>query len=130
MDHVPRACGTPLRRGARPARPPPARLDEGPRDRRGSGLPVTDDARRVWLVAHGDEVGRARAFELLERYGTRAEDYLAEIEGDEDPLAHHGGYGRLEIAWLTRTERVVRLADIVLRRTSIAFTGAIRAPAR
>lgn len=92
----------------------------------GAAYPTTDDARRVWLVSHGDEVGRARAFELLERYGTRAEAYLAEIEGDEETLlAHHGGYGRLEIAWLTRTERVVHLWDIVLRRTSIAFTGTL-----
>ena len=67
--------------------------------------------------------------QLLERYGTRAEAYLAEIEGDEEtPLAHHDGYGRLEIAWLTRTERVVHLVDVVLRRTGIAFTGTLTAP--
>ncbi len=34
----------------------------------------------------------------------------------------------LEIAWLLRNERVVHLADLVLRRTSIAFTGALTAP--
>ncbi|MCD5347839.1 glycerol-3-phosphate dehydrogenase/oxidase [Agromyces sp. S2-1-8] len=95
----------------------------------GAGYPATDDARRVWLVSHGDEVGRARAEELLERYGTRAAAYLADIEGEpETPLAHHDGYSRNEIAWLARNERVVRLQDVVLRRTSLAFTGSLTAP--
>ena len=95
----------------------------------GAGYPVADDARRVWLVTHGDEIGRVRAEELLERYGTRAEAFIASIEGEHDELlAHHAGYSRLEIAWLTRSERVVHLADLVQRRTSIAFTGAVTAP--
>ncbi|UOQ89903.1 glycerol-3-phosphate dehydrogenase/oxidase [Agromyces endophyticus] len=95
----------------------------------GVGYPATDDARRVWVVSHGDEVGRARADELLERYGTRAAAFLADIEGEQDePLAHHPGYSRLEVAWLARNERVVHLQDVVLRRTSLAFTGAITAP--
>ncbi|MDF0514575.1 glycerol-3-phosphate dehydrogenase/oxidase [Agromyces sp. H3Y2-19a] len=95
----------------------------------GAGYPATDDARRVWLVSHGDEVGRARAEELLERYGTRAAAYLADIEGEpETPLAHHDGYSRNEIAWLARNERVVRLQDVVLRRTSLAFTGSLTVP--
>ncbi|AWB95960.1 FAD-dependent oxidoreductase [Agromyces badenianii] len=95
----------------------------------GAGYPTTDDARRIWTVSHGDEVGRARAEELLERYGTRAEAFIASIEGARDePLEHHVGYSRREIAWLVGGERVVHLADVVLRRTSIAFTGAITAP--
>ena len=95
----------------------------------GAGYPTTDDARRVWLASYGDEVGRERADQLLERYGTRAEAYLGEIEGEQEaPLVHHSGYTRTEIAWLLRNERVVHLADLVLRRTSIAFTGALTAP--
>ncbi|WP_232333793.1 glycerol-3-phosphate dehydrogenase/oxidase [Agromyces laixinhei] len=95
----------------------------------GAGYPTTDDARRVWVVAHGDEVGPLRAEELLERYGTRAESFIASIEGEQDEsLAHHPGYSRREIAWLAGTEQVVHLADVVLRRTSIAFTGALTVP--
>lgn len=95
----------------------------------GAGYPTTDDARRVWVASHGDEVGRARAEELLERYGTRAEAFLDEVEGETDaPLGHHAGYSRREIAWLVRNERVVHLIDLVLRRTSIAFTGAVTLP--
>ncbi|MET4158888.1 glycerol-3-phosphate dehydrogenase/oxidase [Agromyces sp. PvR057] len=95
----------------------------------GAGYPTTDDARLVWLVSHDDEVGRARAETLLERYGTRAEAYLGEVDGEtERRLEHHADYTRGEIAWLVRTERVVHLTDLVLRRTSIAFTGTLTAP--
>jgi glycerol-3-phosphate dehydrogenase len=95
----------------------------------GAGYPTTDDARRVWIVGHGDEVGRERAEVLLERYGTRAEALLAEIDGEEDTaLAGHDGYTRGEIAWIARTEHVVHLADVVFRRTSLAFTGTVTAP--
>lgn len=95
----------------------------------GARYPVTDDARRVWLASHGDEVGRDRAARLLERYGTRAEAFLAAIEGETDaPLVNHPGYSALEIRWLARSERVVHLADVVLRRTSMAFTGSVTAP--
>ena len=53
----------------------------------GAGYPTTDDARRVWLASYGDEVGRERADQLLERYGTRAEAYLGEIEGEQEAAA-------------------------------------------
>jgi glycerol-3-phosphate dehydrogenase len=92
----------------------------------GAGYPTTDDARLVWVVGHGDGVGRERAEALLERYGTRAEALIREVEGGpETPLSGHDGYSREEIAWLARNERVVHLADLVFRRTSLAFTGAL-----
>lgn len=92
----------------------------------GAGYPTTDDARLVWVVGHGDGVGRERAEQLLERYGTRAASFIRTVEdGPETPLAGHDGYSREEIAWLARNERVVRLADLVFRRTSLAFTGAV-----
>ncbi|GAA2455536.1 glycerol-3-phosphate dehydrogenase/oxidase [Agromyces soli] len=95
----------------------------------GAGYPTTPDARRVWVVSHGDELGAARAEELLERYGTRAEALIDELEPAEDlVLANHPGYSRQEIAWLVRHERVARLDDLVLRRTSIAFTGTATLP--
>lgn len=92
----------------------------------GAGYPTTDDARLVWIVGHGDGVGRERAEQLLDRYGTRAEALIREVEGaPETPLAGHDAYSREEIAWIARTERVVHLADLVFRRTSLAFTGAL-----
>jgi glycerol-3-phosphate dehydrogenase len=83
----------------------------------------------VWIVGHGDGVGRERAEQLLERYGTRAEALIRDVEGGpETPLSGHDGYSREEIAWLARNERVVHLADLVFRRTSLAFTGALTSP--
>ena len=95
----------------------------------GAGYPTTDDARLVWIVGHGDGVGRDRAEALLDRYGTRAETLIRDVEGGpETPLSGHDGYSREEIAWLARNERVVHLADLVFRRTSLAFTGALTSP--
>ncbi|MGW4927915.1 FAD-dependent oxidoreductase [Agromyces sp. NPDC004153] len=95
----------------------------------GAGFPTTDDARRVWIVGHADEVGRERAEVLLDRYGTRAAALLDDIDGVEDlALEHHAGYTRGEIAWLVRNERVAHLLDLVQRRTSMAFTGTVSAP--
>lgn len=92
----------------------------------GAGFPTTDDARLVWIAGRGDGVGRDRAEALLERYGTRADALIREVEvGPETPFAGHDGYSREEIAWIARTERVVHLADVVFRRTSLAFTGAL-----
>jgi glycerol-3-phosphate dehydrogenase len=92
----------------------------------GADYPANDDARRVWVVSRGDEVGVERAEELLERYGTRAEALLDEVEGDTDAaLREHPAYTRGEIAWIARTEHVVHLSDVVFRRTSMAFTGTV-----
>ncbi|QAY75077.1 glycerol-3-phosphate dehydrogenase/oxidase [Agromyces protaetiae] len=92
----------------------------------GVGFPMTDDARRVWAVAHGDVLGRERAEELLARYGTRAEAIIPELEmAPERFLADHQGYSRAEIAWLVEHERVAHLLDLVQRRTKFAFTGAL-----
>ena len=95
----------------------------------GAGYPTTDAARLVWVVGHGDGVGRERAEQLLERYGTRAAQIIEAIEGAaETPLADAPDYSREEVAWLAANERVVHLADVLLRRTSLAFTGAVTAP--
>ncbi|MRX42313.1 glycerol-3-phosphate dehydrogenase/oxidase [Agromyces kandeliae] len=95
----------------------------------GVGYPTTDAARLVWVVGHGDGVGRERAEQLLERYGTRAAQVIEAIEdAAETPLADAPAYSREEVAWLAANERVVHLADVLLRRTSLAFTGAVTAP--
>jgi len=90
----------------------------------GRGFPATDDALQVWLTTNGEEVGRPRAATLLARYGTRAAaviDYLT--AGPDAPLEHAAEYTTREIEYLAATESVVRLIDVLLRRTSIAFVG-------
>ncbi|HEV8012761.1 MAG TPA: glycerol-3-phosphate dehydrogenase C-terminal domain-containing protein, partial [Pontimonas sp.] len=61
---------------------------------------------------------------LLGRYGTYASRIIAHLEsaGDE-PLVNHQGYSRGEIEFLVTREWVTTLADLVYRRTTLAFTG-------
>jgi glycerol-3-phosphate dehydrogenase len=92
----------------------------------GRDFPVTDAAHRVWVAAHGDEVGADRAVQLLGRYGTRAADVIDFLVEEVDaPLAGNGQYTRREIEYLAATESVVHLVDVVLRRTSMAFVGGL-----
>ncbi|MDO8337600.1 MAG: glycerol-3-phosphate dehydrogenase/oxidase [Microcella sp.] len=92
------------------------------------GYPTTDADRATWLQKHGAVIGRDRAATLLDRYGTSAEALIARIASSQDaPLASTPAYSRLELQHLVETEQVVRLVDVVLRRTSMAFTGAVTA---
>jgi glycerol-3-phosphate dehydrogenase len=90
------------------------------------GYPTTDADRAAWLSTHGAVIGADRAATLLDRYGTSAEAMIASFaHGDDIPLESAPEYTRAEIAHLITTEQVVRLTDIVLRRTSMAFVGAV-----
>lgn len=59
---------------------------------------------------------------LLDRYGMRADDLLL-VDTAASPLASLPAYSRGEIEWLIDNEHVERLADLVLRRMTIAFSG-------
>lgn len=93
------------------------------------GYPTTPAEREQWLATHGAEVGIERAAELLERYGTSAEAIIVRIESAPDEaLAAAPAYSRAEIGHLVETEQVVRLVDLLLRRTSLAFCGLVTDP--
>lgn len=88
----------------------------------GRGYPRTPEARAKWIAQHLPGAG-SRAEQLLVRYGTRASEVWNLIEqGPDAPLAH-GDLSTRELAWMVEQEYVTRLEDVVLRRTSIAFTG-------
>jgi len=91
----------------------------------GRGYPTTESARRQWLAAHEGGFGTARAAILLDRYGTVAADVIEAIAEDDDdqPLQTLPDYSTGELRHLARTEHVVHLDDLLLRRTSIAFIG-------
>ena len=94
----------------------------------GAGFPTTPQAERDWIARYGADVGAERAAVLLKRYGTKAAfviDAIAGWDGDDAPLAAAPSYSRAEIDHLVRTEHVAHLSDVFLRRTSLAFTGAI-----
>jgi glycerol-3-phosphate dehydrogenase len=96
----------------------------------GRGYPVEDAERDVWLAEASAATGvaQARVAVLLDRYGTTALSIARHIAAfiGERPLTHASDYSRAEIDYLARFEAVERLADIVLRRTTLAITGALR----
>jgi glycerol-3-phosphate dehydrogenase len=92
----------------------------------GRNYPRTTQARDNWITAHAGFVGKARAEQLFDRYGTRAVEVIDAIDaGDDTMLRNSSEYSALEIEHIIATESVVHLSDILLRRTNLAFTGAI-----
>ncbi|MEF2553298.1 FAD-dependent oxidoreductase [Aurantimonas sp. A2-1-M11] len=97
----------------------------------GRNYPGNPLARSVWL-AEGSVatwLDEPRLEALLERYGTTALaiahhrcDY-----SDGERLPDARSTSLKEIDWIARNEDVVRLEDIVLRRTNLAVTGMLTA---
>lgn len=90
------------------------------------GYPRESETRRRWIARFSGLVSSARAATLLDRYGTTAERILDRVwrEGDESLLCAPE-YSRTEIDYLSREEGVIRLVDVVLRRTAIGFRGEV-----
>lgn len=96
----------------------------------GRGFPAEDGARRDWIAGRAARSGLPAACidALLARYGTTADAMLAHIAQIGDvPLSHVDGYGRAEIDWIARNEMVEHVADIVMRRTTLAIEGKVTA---
>jgi glycerol-3-phosphate dehydrogenase len=97
----------------------------------GHGYPAEAAARRFWVDRVSELTGadRERVEELLARYGTTAEAILGEDSGfsDKDRLTDAPDYSLAELAWIARHELVVHLADLVLRRTTMAIRGVLTA---
>lgn len=92
----------------------------------GRGFPAEAAARARWLADAARDTGlpETRLDTLLARYGTTALAIARHgAEGDRIPDADDYGLG--EIDWIARRERVTHLADIVMRRTTLAITGAV-----
>ncbi|GAA5199792.1 glycerol-3-phosphate dehydrogenase/oxidase [Microbacterium jejuense] len=91
----------------------------------GRGFPTTERARRQWIGAHGAELPAARVATLLDRYGTVAASVISAVAADpaDAPLEHAPGYSTGELRYLATAEQVVHLDDLLMRRTSLAFTG-------
>lgn len=89
----------------------------------GVGYPTSERARRQWVRAHAGAVDPARVAVLLDRYGTIAAEVIAATRADDVPLRSAPDYTRDELRHLARTELVVHLEDVLLRRTDLAFRG-------
>ncbi len=95
----------------------------------GKAFPRAAEERARWLTEATRETGlpEARLDQMLRRYGTPALA-IARHRGkwtDADRLPDSSGYSLAEIDWIARRERVGHLADIVMRRTTLAITGAL-----
>jgi glycerol-3-phosphate dehydrogenase len=95
----------------------------------GRGYPTTERARRQWIDSHTRGLDAARVAMLLDRYGTVAAEVIDAIVADPDDalLATIPSYSTGELRHLARTESVTHLDDVLLRRTSLAFIGAVTA---
>ncbi|WP_434144212.1 glycerol-3-phosphate dehydrogenase/oxidase [Leucobacter sp. gxy201] len=91
----------------------------------GAGYPRDAAAKRIWVSKHAQGHDPRVVEALLERYGTAAAEVLAAIPTDASELVHAPGYFAAELAHLARTEDVLHLDDLLLRRTSLAFVGGL-----
>ncbi len=87
-------------------------------------FPKNDKARDVWLAEHATFVGQDRALLLLERYGTRAAEVIEFLSAVGDsPFKSTDMLSTGELRYIVEKEMAVHLVDILMRRTSLAFTG-------
>jgi glycerol-3-phosphate dehydrogenase len=95
----------------------------------GGGRSYPSDAP-AWVdgVARRTGLHPGRVGDLLERYGTKAEQAAAFIAGGRDEMLPDSRLSRPELVWLIRHEFVETLADLMLRRTSLALTGSLTMP--
>jgi glycerol-3-phosphate dehydrogenase len=93
----------------------------------GHDFPASDIARKRWIGDRTAKTGLAahRIETLLSRYGTTADAVIDHISsaGPEASFGHVDGYTDAEIDWIAKNEMVEHLADIVMRRTTLAIEG-------
>ncbi|QBE47719.1 glycerol-3-phosphate dehydrogenase/oxidase [Leucobacter triazinivorans] len=91
----------------------------------GAGFPSGRASRRIWIARHGRGHDPELVSALLDRYGTSAAEVLRALPSVPTDSRDLPGYSDEELAWLAAQERVVHLDDLLLRRTSLAFTGGL-----
>jgi glycerol-3-phosphate dehydrogenase len=97
----------------------------------GKNFPKTKAALTTWLEEWQSrtQLPTSRLVNLLNRYGSKAEriaDFLC--TGADRPLDHHPHYSYREIEFLIDMEQVMRLDDLVLRRTTLALQNELTMP--
>jgi glycerol-3-phosphate dehydrogenase len=88
----------------------------------GGGVGYPED-RAAWMSEHLGEQQPSRRDVLFERYGTRAREVAAALRGADDRPLAGGLLSTGELEYLVAVEHVRHLADVVFRRTGLAFTG-------
>lgn len=95
----------------------------------GKGFPTEPAARTAWLAdaRSASGVDERRLDQLLSRYGTKALPIARHQSrcDNEDRLPGASDYSASEIDYIVRNEFVEHLADIVMRRTTLAIGGSL-----
>ena len=93
----------------------------------GKDFPRTEAEERLWVNRTANEVAdRDRVRVLLTRYGTRATDVLEFLaQGGDQLLASTNEISTRELTYMVENEQITRLADVLIRRTSLAFRGLV-----
>lgn len=91
----------------------------------GGGKDLPKD-RAGWIAAQASRHGLSedRVATLLGRYGSTAAEVMAHA-GPAGVLDGAPTYDLAELDWILRHEQVRHLADLVLRRTTLAMTGSL-----
>ncbi|CAN5256941.1 glycerol-3-phosphate dehydrogenase/oxidase [soil metagenome] len=93
----------------------------------GAGYPRSAEERDAWVAAR--PLSRERTSRLLEQYGTRADEVIAFLGDDSaEHLIEETQLSIEEVAYFASVERAVHVSDVIFRRTSLAFVGAVTAP--
>lgn len=89
------------------------------------GFPRTQPEREEWVHQHLSDFGVERGTRMLHRYGTHALAVAASVRNDDEdaPLTSLPRFTTGELRHIARSEHVVHLDDILLRRTNIGFRG-------
>ncbi len=93
----------------------------------GRDFPANAAARADWLAEAQQATGaeQERLDQLLSRYGTRAAQIARHGSNDEGRLPDSDGYSKTEIDYIARNEFVEHLADVVMRRSTLAIGGSL-----
>jgi glycerol-3-phosphate dehydrogenase len=94
----------------------------------GKDFPTDTAARNKWLAGARakSSVDEGRLDRLLSRYGTRAKQIVTHDHGAGGRhLPDSQNYDEAEIDFIVRNEFVEHLADIVMRRSTLAITGSL-----
>lgn len=92
----------------------------------GKDLPQEEQEKLDWIRQQPtlSQFPEDRARQLVDRYGTKAEAVGRFIlEGNDQLLPGQSGYSERELEYIIDNEAVVRLEDLLVRRTSIAILG-------
>ncbi len=91
---------------------------------RGYSTDANEQKRQIDGFAAWTGIKKERLQVLYSRYGSRIETVAAFItRGADEPLRSLPDYTRREIMFLAQYEKVMRLDDLLLRRTMLAMLG-------